>query len=123
MKLTNLQVTTILQKISQSFFNDEVKNKYLPIKLNFAIQKNLATLGQHNMAIESGKKTICEEYGIRDGDKYIFDNDKVDIANQELQDLYSVETDLPISTVSLNAIENIELTPAQMDAIMFMIEE
>lgn len=123
MRMTNLEVVTYLNKLSSNFFNDDMKNKYLPVKLNFAIQKNLATLGQHNIGIDESRKTIGEHYGTLDGNHYIIDPDKIDEANQELQDLYNIEIELPILTVSLSSIEDLDLTMTQMDALMFMIEE
>lgn len=121
--MTNLEVVTYLNKLSFNFFQNDMKDKYLPVRLNFAIQKNLAVLGQHNIGIDESKKIIGEHYGTLEGDRYVIDPNKIDEANKEIQDLYNISVDLPILKVSLSTIEDLNLTVGQMDALMFMIEE
>ena len=49
--------------------------------------------------------------------------DKIDQAQRELTDLLLLEQDVVYQTISFKQIKDAEFTMAQMDAIMFMIEE
>lgn len=124
MQFKNYEIIQHAEELKQHFLIDN-KNQYLPIKLNYAIQKNLAVLLQNYASIDNSKLTICKHYGKLDetGEKYSFDNEVISTVNNELQDLYNIEVDVPIMTVKLSLIEDLELTPIQMNAIMFMIEE
>lgn len=123
MKLTNQEIYMKATELSVAFTNET--KKYIPVKLNFAIQKNFSTLCKAQEEIEKAKIEIAKEYGelSEDGTKYLISEDKKEQAQQELNDLFSIEQDMDIKTCSLSQIENIDLTMEQMQAIMFMITE
>lgn len=122
MKFSNneiYQVTNVLTKIFDNL------NIYIPAKANFFIQKNISTLAAAAQEIEKSRLEIAKHYGILDeeGRQYKIPEDKLEEASKELNDLFSIEQELDIKTFSIEALGNAEFTPAQMQAMMFMIED
>lgn len=123
MQLKNIDVQLYLRDIIEAFFADDNKHQqYLPVKLNFALQKNLILLMQHNNMIENSQKEICERYGILEDDHYTFSNENISVVEQEMSDLDNITIELPILMVDIDTINDLQLTVAQMHAIMFMVK-
>lgn len=122
MKLTNQTIYEKATEIQVAFSNE---TKYIPVRLNFAIQKNLATLTTLQEEIEQARLRIAATYGILDEEnmRYIIEEDNKDKVNQELNDLFTMEQEVNIKTCTLAQMEDIDLTLEQMQAIIFMIEE
>lgn len=122
MKITNKEIYEKVAEITAAFSNE---TKYIPIKLNFAIQKNLATFSALQQEIETARLKIAAEYGELDAEnqRYIINKENEQKASQELNDLFNIEQDVDIRTCSLSQIEGIDLTLEQMQSIMFMIVE
>ena len=120
--MKNLNIYTITQNLLESF---QDSNQYLPIKLNFYIQKNKKTLLELAQGIDESRMAIVQHYGTLDEKtgKYIVPIENVAAANKEIEDLLSIEQDVNILKVKFEDIpENISLPTGQMEAIMFMIE-
>lgn len=100
-------------------------NMYIPAKANFYIQKNIELLQKAALEIEKVRLGIAEHYGIYNADKEQYDipPEKQSEAVRELEDLFNIEQDLDIKTFSIEALGDAKFTPAQMQAIMFMIED
>ena len=98
---------------------------YIPAKANFFIQKNISILAAAAQEIEKSRLEIAKHYGILDEEKqqYNIPEEKIKEASEELDDLLSIEQDLDIKTFSIEALGDSQFTPAQMQAIMFMIED
>lgn len=122
MRLTNLQIYNYAVALNE-VFNDE--NQKLPIKINFYLQKNKNTLLNLGQDIEQNRMNIAREYGqlSEDGEHYIIPADKLEMAQKEISDLFALEQDVNIYTISIdNLDDNLTLTTAQMEALMFMID-
>ena len=68
---------------------------------------------------------IIQTYGesTEDGSQYSIPNDKIEVAQQELIDLFNLEQDVNIYTVSIdNFSDDLVLSAGQMEALMFMID-
>jgi uncharacterized membrane protein YccC len=115
----------IYQTANNLISNLDNLNIYIPAKANFFIQKNISTLAAAAQEIEKSRLEIAKYYGILDEEnqQYKIPGDKVQEANKELEDLFSIEQELDIKTFSIEALGNAEFTPAQMNAMMFMIED
>ena len=105
-----------------SFSNNDLK---LPIKINFYLQKNqleLLTLAQD---IEKQRIDIIQEYGTLDEEtnNYIVSNDKIAEATKKINELFDLTQDVKIYKVKLEDFGDIDFTPNQMKALLFMIEE
>ena len=122
MKFNNQQIYQIANNVLSNLDN---LNIYIPAKANFFIQKNISILAAAAQEIEKSRLEIAKHYGILDEEnqQYKIPEDKLEEASKELEDLFSIEQELDIKTFSIEALGNAEFTPAQMQAMMFMIED
>jgi hypothetical protein len=99
----------------------------LPIKINFYLQKNKNLLIELGKDIEKARLEVAKQYGTLnpdDKETYIISPENTNIVLKELDDLYNLEQDVPIYKIKLSDFsEDLNLTTAQMDAIMFMIDD
>jgi hypothetical protein len=74
--------------------------------------------------IEKSRLSIIQHYGLEDlkEDDFI-EQEVIDKANAELLSLLNIEQEVKIYTFSIEDLLDIKLTSAQMQALMFMIEE
>lgn len=122
MKMTNFEIYNIAKAMSDAFQDG---TQYLPVKVNFFIQKNKATLMTLAQDIDNSRMEIVKNYGVlsEDGAQYAVLEDKMEAANAELIDLFNIEQEVDIRKVSVDAFpDDISLTTAQMEALMFMID-
>ena len=122
MKFNNNQIYQIANNVISNLDN---LNIYIPAKANFFIQKNISALAAAAQEIEKSRLEIAKHYGVLDeeGQQYKIPEDKLEEASKELEDLFSIEQELDIKTFSIEALGNAEFTPAQMQTMMFMIED
>lgn len=122
MKLTNTQIYNYATGLNEAFKDNAQK---LPIKINFYLQKNKSTLLSLAQDIETARFNIISNYGSpsEDGSQYIIPKEKIEEAQQELNDLLSLEQDVNIYTINIDSLsDDLTLTTGQMEAIMFMID-
>lgn len=105
--------------------NFSLSNQTLPVRIGFFLQKNIRIITDAATEIEQAKMSIAAQYGKLNEAQTGYDipSENVEIVNQELNDLFNLEQDLPIHIFKLSDFDGIELTYQQMSAIMFMIEE
>jgi hypothetical protein len=123
MTLTNNEIYIYAKNLIEAF-ND--KDQKLPIKINFYLQKNKNILIELAGAIEIARIEIAKNYGTLDTEsqQYIVPPEKIEEVNKELTDLLSLEQEVQIYMINIdNLSDDISLTTAQMEAIMFMIEQ
>lgn len=122
MTLTNNNIYIYARKLAEAFSDN---NQKLPVKINFYLQKNKTTLIELAQAIEIERISIASSYGTmaEDGQQYTIPPEKVEEVNNELQDLLNLTQEVQIYTIKLDDIDdNLLLTTAQMEALLFMIE-
>lgn len=121
MKLTNLQI----YQISESLSSLSESTQYIPAKANFFLQKNIQIIAAAAKEIEESRLKIAQHYGELDEEnqQYKIPPEKIPEATKELEDLFAIEQDLDIKTLSIESFGSAEFTPAQMQAILFMIED
>ena len=119
--MTNLEIYTIANSFAEAFTDDSM---YLPAKLNFYIQKNRSLMASLSTDIEKARDNIVLHYGepTEDGG-YQIPPERVSEANDELNELLTVEQEVTVYTISLDALDGIDLTAKQMQVLLFMIEE
>lgn len=119
--MKNYDIYQNVVMINQAFPQD-VK---LPIKLNFYLHKNLDVLSAQAKLIEESRTGVGEKYGELDGDNgYKIPIEHMVEAQKELEDLMEIENDIHISKIKFSDIpEDLILTSAQMEALMFMIDD
>lgn len=122
MKMKNYEIYEIANALAAAFTDN---TQYLPIKVNFFIQKNKSTMFILAQDIEQTRMSIIENYGTKteDGNQYIIPQEKIEIASKELDDLFNIEQDVDIRKISIDSFpDDISLTTGQMEALMFMID-
>ena len=124
MKLTNNEIYNYANALITYFGADN--DMKLPIKVSFFLQKNIKTIVEAAQEIDRVRTEIIQRYGVpsEDNDQsYQIPEDKIEIASQELQELFDLEQDLNIHRFNLDDFNNLEMTSAQTSALLFMIED
>lgn len=122
MKIKNQFIYNYAMLLNKAFANGEQK---LPIKINFALQKNKSVLTNLAQEIEKARLEILKKYGKLDAEsqQYVIEPEHVAQASQELYDLSEIEQEVNVLTIPIDIIEtDLVLTTQQMEALMFMIE-
>jgi len=123
MILTNNEIYNYANALVSAF---QDKEQRLPIRLNFFIQKNKATLINLAQEIEKSRMEIAQSYGELDteSNQYVIAPDKIVETQKELNDLFSLEQEVNIGVIKASCLsDDYNLSTAQMEAIMFMIDE
>ena len=95
----------------------------MPVAVIFSIEKNKQTLMAIAQDVEKYRMDIIKKYGEEVNGNYNVPQDKIEIANKELQDLFSIEQEVNIYKFNIEDLGDIKLTSNQMNAILFMIED
>lgn len=122
MKMTNNEIYTHANALLGAFQDGSQK---LPVKVNFYLQKNKNTLVALAQDIEKARIEIAETYGTLDNEtsQYVIPGEKIEAATKELEDLFGLEQDVQIYTINIDSLgDDLAMTTAQMEAIMFMID-
>lgn len=122
MLMKNSEIYNYAQALIEAFRDN---NQRLPVKINFYLQKNKKTLLSLSQDIEQSRMEIAQNYGIlnEEGTAYNIPEENISIVNTEIQDLLNIEQEVPIYQVSIDSFsDDLTLTTAQMEAILFMID-
>ena len=95
----------------------------MPVAVLFSIEKNKQTLMAVAQDVEKYRMDIIKKYGEEVDGNYNVPQDKIEIANKELKDLFSIEQEVKIYKFNIEDLGDIKLTSNQMNAILFMIED
>lgn len=120
--MRNSEIYTIANDLAEAFKDNSQK---LPIKVNFFLQKNKKLLIGLAQEIEESRLSIARTYGTLDAKSgnYLVPADKIEAAQKDLFNLFDIDQVIDIVKISYDDLDpNMELTTAQMEALMFMIE-
>lgn len=123
MKLTNNKIYNYANALVEAFNDPNFK---LPVKVNFYLSKNKVTLVELAKDIEKIKTEIIRNFSVlnEDTNQYEVPADKVDEAMKEINELFDLEQDVNIYMIKFEDIgEKILMSTAQMEALLFMIED
>lgn len=122
MKLLNSEIFEYTNCLIEQLYNTDI---YIPVKANFYIQKNVNILIKMKDEIEQARLKIAAHYGTLDSEcnQYIIPAEHIAIVNNEINDLFAIEQEIELTKINIEDLGDIELTPKQMQALMFMIEE
>ena len=112
---------------------EKIKNTTLPIKVGYKLAK-LAALCQKEMDIyQSQLNKIIQEYGARDengqliqtenGDGIKIKDDKIQECQEKLNELSTLEIEINESPISIEALENLELSLDEIGALSSFLSE
>ena len=122
MLMKNFEIYESAKAINEAFADT---TQYLPVKVNFFIQKNKVALMTLAQDIEVARMNIIQNYGAlaEDGMQYIIPSENIEAASKELDDLFGIEQEVNIHKISIdNFPDDISLTTGQMEALMFLID-
>lgn len=120
--MTNLTIYNQAKMLIDNF-ND--LNQTLPVKINFFLQKNKNTIASLAQGIDEARIGILSKYCTLNSEtnSYEIPPENAAIVNSELNDLFNIEQEVPIHTISIDTFpDDLRLTAGQMEAMMFMIE-
>ena len=120
MKLNNGLIYQYALNLSEALNDNDLQ---MPVAILFSIEKNKQTLMTVAQDIEKYRMDIIKKYGEEVNGNYNVPQEKIEIANKELQDLFSIEQDINIYKFNIEDLGDIKLTSNQMNAILFMIED
>ena len=123
MLMKNIEIYHNAMQLANAFVGDDV---HLPMKINFYMQKNKKVLMDLSKEIEDARLQIAAKYGVlnEEGTSYNIPEENIEEASKELSDLFSLEQEVNIYTIKMEQLpEHIELSTAQMEAMLFMIDD
>lgn len=118
--LTNREIFTIGNAFEGAF---QDRDRYLPAKISFKIEKNKKNILDKMNEIEESRVKVIREFGEEKDGQIQIPNEKVEEVNKEIAELFDIEQEINIFMVSFEDIENLEFTSAEMSALLFMIED
>ena len=123
MKLTNKQIYEYAQALAENFSN---RDQYLPILINFSIQKNKSILMPLAEEIETLRLGLAQTYGTynEEDSMYTILSEDMEKAQKELDNLFEIEQEVNLWTMPLSKVVefNPSLSSGQMEALIFMID-
>lgn len=121
-KMTNNEIYGVANAMAKAF---DDSTQRLPVKVNFYMQKNKATLVALAQEIEKSRIEILQKHGTlnEETNQFEFKNDDAQNVVNELNELFALEQDVNIYTVDIDSFgDSVTLTTEQMEALMFMID-
>ena len=107
-----------LQKLRQE------ASRRLPARTSFAIVRNIKALQPIVEDIQSSYNDLIMKYAEPvEGDKFRVKEENMIEFTTELNNLYSLDTDVAIMKIKFADIENLDFSLEETDALYFMIED
>lgn len=124
MKLTNGQIYSYALNLQS--FNEN--NYSIPVRINFYIQKNAERIIEEGLSVEKNRSFIINKYGVEEEENpglFHIDESLVDKAQKELDELHSIEQNIPIHKIKLSELidSGVDLDTQDLNKILFMIED
>lgn len=123
LQLTNENIYMIFTNLQQYLINSQ-QDVILPLLSNFYLLKNYKKFRNLSNEIDIMRESIGKKHGtLQEDGTYFIAEDKIPLAQQELQELGQIEQSVDIYTISLKDLKDTLLTTKQMEALLFMIED
>jgi sulfur relay (sulfurtransferase) DsrC/TusE family protein len=126
MKLSNERILNDSTRLSQ------LSQKELPVKVSYAIAKNMVKLEVELKTYNSEREKLIEKYSQKDenGKTVIGENNQIKLQEDHLEDwkkdikeLLDIESDIDIHKFSVDTLEGFSMTPAEIMLIDYMIQD
>lgn len=113
MKLSN-------EKILNTINNSEsLLKKQLPVKVSYAITKNITKLETEIKAYSKEREKLIEKYSDGEGIKPEY----AKAWGKDIRELLEIEIEIEIHKFKLEALEGYDISPAEIMLIEYMVEE
>ncbi|MBP1889876.1 hypothetical protein J2Z53_001459 [Clostridium moniliforme] len=124
-KLTNKE---ILEKVGML---GEVSRKSLPVKVSYAIGKNIGKIESELKHYNNEREKIVEKYCEKDEEgnlkiengNYVIKEDEKENWEKDMKELQDIEVDVDVHKFKLELLNGYDMTASEMMCIDFMIEE
>lgn len=126
MKLTNKQI------VNNSMILMEISKKELPIKVSYALAKNIVKIEKELEIYNSERQKLLDKYCVKDenGKNKVDENKNLKIQEEYLKDwerdikeLENIELEIDIHKFRLDELNGYNMSPSELIAIDYMIEE
>lgn len=126
MKLTNKQI------VNNSMILMEISRKELPIKVSYALAKNIVKIEKELEIYNSERQKLLDKYCVKDenGKNKVDENKNLKIQEEYLKDwerdikeLENIELEIDIHKFRLDELNGYNMSPSELIAIDYMIEE
>lgn len=131
MKITNRQVIEFINNVSAN----KLASKRLPVKVAYAISRNLDKMNNIITSYETARKTLLDQYAekdeegkakVKDGN-YVIQEDQKQAFSDEMKELLEVENEIDLHTINMEEVEKCDtdkydsLTTADLMTLDIMI--
>lgn len=125
MNLTNKKI------VNDSLILMDVARKELPIKVSYALAKNIAKIEKELEIYNSERQKLLDKYCVKDenGKNKVDENNQLKIEEEYLKDwekdikeLQNIEVEIDIHKFKLEELNGYNMTPSELIAIDYMIE-
>lgn len=124
MKLSNERILNSIQGLG------EIAKKALPVKVSYAIAKNLAKIDSELKVYDGERAKLIEKYAKKDDKGKIKADENGQIQfkdlegwSKDIKELLVIENEVDIHKFKLSELEGHDMTPAELMLIEYMIEE
>ena len=131
MKITNRQVIEFINSVSAN----KLASKRLPVKVAYAISRNLDKMNNIITSYETARKSLLDQYAekdeegkakVKDGN-YVIQEDQKQAFSDEMKELLEVENEIDLHTINMDEVEKCDtdkydsLTTADLMTLDIMI--
>ncbi|OXX84150.1 hypothetical protein AVM15_06075 [Paraclostridium benzoelyticum] len=125
MELTNKKIVT------DSMVLMGISRRELPVKVSYALAKNIAKIEKELEIYNSERQKLLDKYCVKDenGQNKIDENNQLKIQeeylkdwNQDIKELQNIELEIDIHKFKLEELNGYNMTPSELIAIDYMIE-
>ncbi|MFL0245533.1 hypothetical protein [Candidatus Clostridium stratigraminis] len=124
MKLSNEKIINSIQGLS------EIAKKPLPVKVSYAIAKNISKIDAELKIYDKERAKLIEKYAEKDNKEKVKADKNGQIIlkdfeswDKDIKELLAIENEVDIHKFKLSELEGHNMTPAELMLIDYMIEE
>ena len=110
-----------------------ISQKDLPIKVSYAIAKNITKIESELKAYNNERQKLIEKYSLKDAEgKPLIEDNNIKIApgniedwNRDIKELLAIENEIDIHKFHIDELinSNCNMSPTELNVIEYMIEE
>jgi hypothetical protein len=124
MKLSNQKLIENVQKLGG------VAQKQLPVKVSYAISKNISKIESELKVYDKERQKLIEKYGEKDENNKVVADEKGQIKfedkdgwDKDIKVLLEIENEIDIHKFSIDELNGFNISPAELQAIDYMIDD
>lgn len=124
MKLSNEKLVNSIGVLNK------LTNMELPIKLSYAISKNITKINRELVVYNKERQKLIEKYGEKDEESKLKTKEDgtinildIDSFNKDLKEILEIETEVDIHVIDLEKVDvDINITPGEIMLVDYMFE-